>query len=150
MAVISWGKPTIEIAPLGAGDVPGAWLAIDTPKLDSSQLNTEAGNKTEALEEGGGVVDTKYDKSKYTFKCQLFAKKEAVKPIVDEDGRVLQNYAVRLIPEDPTLEGWIMERTSVSVVETWSSADGKLWEYTFEGLVPLNGNILKPYTAPAA
>jgi hypothetical protein len=145
MAVLSWGKGLLEIALLGANDEPGAWTAIDTPKEDSSQMTTEKGDKIEALEEGGGVVDAKYKKSKYSFVFQLFAKKGKTKPIVDEDGVILANYAIRLTPEDPATEGWLMEKTNVSVVDTWSSADGKLWEYTFEGLVPKTGTILKQY-----
>jgi len=148
MAVLSWGKPKIEIAPLDPDGTIGVWKEIDTPKQDSSQLNTEKGNKTEALEEGGGVVDAKYDKSKYSFVCELYAKKGKTKPIEDNDGIVLTNYAVRLTPEDPTTEGWMMEKTNVSVVDKWTSQDGKLWEYTFEGLVPPTGKILKPYIAP--
>ena len=148
MSVLSWGKPTIEVALLGADGTPGEWTEIDTPKQDTSQLTTEAGTKTEATEEGGGTVDVRYDKSKYTFVCQLFAKKGGSKPIEDNDGVVLDNYAVRLTPEDPTNVGFVMDKTNVSLVDTWSAADGKLWQYTFEGLVPSEGKILKPYTAP--
>ena len=56
MAVLSWGRPLIEIALLGENETPGEWKSLGTPKQDSSQLSTEAGNKTEAIEEGGGVV----------------------------------------------------------------------------------------------
>lgn len=147
MAVLSWGKPKIEIALLDESGTPGQWKEIDVPKEDSSQLTTEKGDKKEATEEGGGTVDAKYNKSKYSFVCQLYQKKGKTKPIDDDDGVVLENYAVRITPEDPTTEGWIMDKTNVSVVDTWTAADGKLWEYTFEGLVPETGKILKPYTA---
>ena len=128
MAVLSWGRPLIEIALLGENETPGEWKSLGTPKQDSSQLSTEAGNKTEAIEEGGGVVDVRYDKSKYSFVCQLFSKKGETKPIEDVDGIVPGNYAVRLTPEDPTTPGWIMDKASVSVVDTWSAADGGLWQ----------------------
>lgn len=149
MSVLSWGKPKkIETAKLADDGTPGSWEEIDTPKEGSSQLTTEKGDKKEATEEGGGTVDVKFNKSKYSFAFQLFAKKGKTKPIEDDDGVVLDNYAIRLTPEDPTTEGWVMDKTNVSVVDTWTSEDGKLWEYTFEGLVPETGKILKPYTAP--
>lgn len=149
MAVISWGKPKIEIAKLDSSGTPGAWTEVDTPKQDSTQLTTEKGDKKEALEEGGGVVDAKYNKSKYSLVYQLFAKKGSTKPIADDDGVVLDNYAVRITPEDPTVPGWIMPKTNVSVVDTWSAEEGQLWEYTHDGLVPDGGGkILQEYIAP--
>jgi hypothetical protein len=149
MAVLNWGKPKIEIALLGADGTPGAWTEVDTPKQDTTQLTTEKGDKKEALEEGGGVVDAKYNKSKYSLVFQLFAKKGKTKPIMDDDGVVLGNYAVRITPEDPTATGWQMMKCNVSVVDTWSAEEGQLWEYTFDGLVPDGGGkILQEYTAP--
>ena len=58
----------------------------------------------------------------------------------------MDNYAVRLTPEDETCEGFLMENCAVSVEESWSSADGKLLKYTFDGLKPTTGKICKPYT----
>jgi hypothetical protein len=102
----------------------------------------------EATQEGGGVVDVKYAKNKYSFVCQLFDKQNTTKPIVDNDGIITDNYAIRLTPENPNTKGFLMEKTAVSIVDTWTAADGGLWEYTFEGLEPLTGDILKPYPVP--
>lgn len=121
------------------------WINMPVIVEKTAQLNTEKGAKSEALGEGGEVVDTRYQKNKYTFECELFVKKGDAKPIVDDDGLIVTNYAVRLTPEDNTLEGWLMESTAVSIVETWSSDIGKKWKYTFDGVKPANGNILKPY-----
>jgi hypothetical protein len=148
MAVLNWGKPLIELAPLGASDAIGAYVATSTPQENSAQLTTTKGDKKEAKEEGGGVVDTKYNKSGYSFVFKLFVKKGETRPIPDEDGVILTNYAVRMTPEDTTTTGFLMEKTAASVVETWSSDEGSLLEYTFDGLVPPAGKILKPYTAP--
>ncbi|MDR1197531.1 MAG: hypothetical protein LBK94_00770 [Prevotellaceae bacterium] len=145
MAVLKWGKPKIEIAKILAGGTLDDWTTIDTPKQETSELATEAGNKVEALEEGGGIVDVRYDKNKYTFTFQLFAKSGTSKPIADVDGVILDNYAVRLTPEDDALPGFIMDKTNVTVITTWNTTDGELWQYTFEGLVPATGAILKPY-----
>lgn len=151
MAVLSWGKPTVEVGTLGAnGTAPETWTALPEIVQGTAQLTTEQGNKTEAIAEGGDIVDVRFDKSKYTFELELFVKKGDEKPIVDEDGIILSNYAVRLTPEDPTTEGFVMDKTNVACTETWTSADGKRWKYTFNGLKPATGKILKPYLAPEA
>lgn len=149
MSVLSWGGPTIEFTQSnnGAPDSNAVWKKMPDIKQGTAQLTTEAGEKTEALNEFGEVVDTRTAKSKYTLEFQVFVKKGDKKPIEDADGVVLANYAVRLTPEDATNEGFIMDNCSVSCEETWSSADGKLWKYTFNGLKPKEGKILKPYVA---
>ena len=68
-----------------------------------------------------------------------------VLPIEDEDGVVVDNYAVRLTPEDETLEGFIIEKSSVSVEKNWSSEDGETLKYTFEALKPATGKMCKTY-----
>ena len=146
MAVLSWGKPKVEVGIVGAGGLPPTtWIEFPAIKKDTAKLNTEPGATTEALEEGGAVIDKRVDKSKYSFECEVFVKKGDIKPIEDDDGIVLENYAIRLTPEDPTTEGFIMDKTNVGCVETWSSADGKMWKYRFDGLKPTTGKILKPF-----
>jgi len=150
MAVLSWGQPKVEIGKLTSGDgAPSIWEELPEIVKDTAKLNTEQGNKTEAIAEGGGIVDVRFDKSKYTFELELFVKKGDTKPIEDEDGIVLDNYAVRLTPEDPETDGFIMDKVNVGCVETWTSADGKRWKYTFNGLIPKTGKILKTYKAVA-
>lgn len=149
MAVLSWGGPTIgfTLSKNGAPEANAEWKNMPDIKQGTAQLTTEAGEKTEALNEFGEVVDTRTAKSKYTLEFQVFVKKGDKKPIEDADGVILDNYAVRLTPEDPTNEGFQMDNCSVSCEETWSSADGKLWKYTFSGLKPKEGSILKSYLA---
>lgn len=152
MSVLSWGKPTVEVIKLENGVPPASqkWDKMPEIVTDTTKLNTEQGEKKEAIAEGGDVVDVRYSKSKYTLELELFVKKSDTKPIEDEDGVVLDNYAVRLTPEDEACEGFSLDNTSVSCVETWSSADGKRWKYTFSGLKPKAGKTLKPYTKEAA
>lgn len=148
MATLSWGKPKIEIGLLGInGAAPTDWIEVDNPVENTSKLNTEAGDKKEAKGEGGELVDTRTGKSKYVFEFELYAKKGKTKPIEDEDGVILDNYAVRLTPEDETLEGFILDKSSVSVVDTWDAENGKKWKYTFNALKPNAGKICKPYIA---
>lgn len=150
MAVLSWGKPKLEYAKLVNGAIPtttGTWKLIDTPVENSTKLNVEKGEKKEAKEEGGGIVDVKVAKSKYSLEFELFAKKGKTKPIIDADGVVIDNYAIRLTPEDSTLKGYLIEKCSVSVEDSWDSENGGKWKYTFEALQPATGSTVKPYTS---
>ncbi|MDR3246076.1 MAG: BACON domain-containing protein [Prevotellaceae bacterium] len=140
--VISWGKPKLQTRPAGE---TGAWTTWTEIVQGTAQLNTEAGNVTEAIAEGGDVVASRQDKSKYTFECELFAGADMSKPIDDDDGIILDNYSLRLIPENRKATGWVMEVASASCVDTWTSEAGAHWKYTFKGLKPETGKILKPY-----
>lgn len=146
MAVLSWGKPKVEIAPIAAG-VIGTYVELPAIKEGTAQLSTSEGTETEAKEEGGALIDSRRSASTYSFACDVFKQKGEDAPIAHADGIIVTNYAVRLTPEDATVEGWLMEKTQVSCVDQWSSADGGIWRYTFKGLKPASGNILKEYTA---
>lgn len=148
MAVLTWGKPKVEIAPYVAGVLPATptWAELPEIKENTAKLTTAKGTKQEAKGEGGELIDARYNKNAYSFECDIFQKRGDSKPIEDADGLIIPNYAWRLTPEDSTLQGHQMDKTSVSVEESWTSADGTMWKYTFEGLKPATGNILKPYT----
>ena len=146
MAILSWGKPIVEIAPSTAGAPGTVFTAMPTIKEDTALLTTAKGTKADAKGEGGEQVDVRYSKSSFVFECQVFVKKGDTRPLTDDDGIVTGNHTVRLTPEDDTLEGFIMDVCAVSVEETWSSKEGKLLKYTFDGLKPATGKILKPYT----
>jgi hypothetical protein len=141
---LKWGLPYIYVALTGG---TGLWLSWPKIVQGTAQLTTEEGNLTEAIAEGGEVIATRRDKSKYTFECEVFASEGLPKPIEDDDGVILDTYSIRLIPEDRRLTGWIMESASVSCVTTWSAENGERWKYTFKGLKPEVGKILKPYKA---
>lgn len=151
MAILSWGKPTVEFTKStdGAPASSATWTKFPEIKENTAKLTPTKGTKTEATAEGGDLVDARYSKNKYTFECEVFVKKGDTRPIEDEDGVVAENYAVRLTPEDEATEGFILENSSVSAEESWSSADGKMLKYTFDGLKPKTGKILKPYTKTA-
>lgn len=123
------------------------WVEISTPKQDSTQMTTSKGTKQEAKEEGGGLVGVRYDKNSYVLNFELFVKKGSSKPIDDIDGIIIEHYAVRLTPEDASLEGFIMDKTSVQIEDTYTTKEGKTWKYSFEGLLPTVGKICKEYFA---
>lgn len=148
MATIAWGKPKVEICMYVAGVMPTTpvWTAITPIKQDTTKLTTTPGTKQEAKEEGGGLVDVRNDKNSYKLELEMFATKGSTKPIEDTDGVVSEHCAVRLTPEDDTIAGFILDKTSVQVEDNFTAKDGETWKYTFEGLIPATGKILKAYT----
>lgn len=150
MAILSWGKPKLEYCLCSNnGELPSTptWTEITLPvKQGTATLETEQGDKLEALDEGGDVVDVRFGKSKYTFTFSLYMKKGATKPIADSDGVVAGNYGLRLTAEDTAAMGFILPKCSVSVQETFSSEEGGLWVYTFSALKPATGATLQRYS----
>ena len=141
MAQISWGKPTIKIGKLGENDAaPTDWIDIPTPVQGSTILTTTKGEKTEAPLEGGGFEDVRYNKNTYTLEFELYAKKGREKPVEDLDGVVSGLYALKLQPEDPTVDGISITKGVLSVEDTWDASIGGKWKYTLDVLIPSTGN----------
>ena len=46
-------------------------------------------------------------------------------------------------PEDPTVEGIVIDRSVMSMEETFDTENGKKWKYTFDVLKPSTGNQVK-------
>lgn len=132
MAVIGWGKPRIFVKDLDASSPK--WEELPTPVEDSTQLTTTKGDKQEAKIEGGENEDVKYGKNTYALVLNIRAAKGRKRPINGSDGVVAHYYAVALQPEDPEVPGFCMEKTTVSVEDTFTSADGGVWAYTFDAL----------------
>ena len=120
---LKWGEMTVEIAPIVNG-VAGAFATLMTPVKGTFALNVEEGDKLEAFVEGGERIALRKDKNKYAFEFEMFISGGMTKPIPDEDGLIVSEYAIRVTPEDTKLDGFLMERAAVSVVETFTSADG--------------------------
>jgi hypothetical protein len=148
MAVLSWGKPTVEFKK--TTDTSSDWGTFAEIVEDSASLEVTEGELIQATEEGGGVVDSRRKRNQYKFSLELFVKKGDTRPIADVDGVIADNYAVRLTPEDATCEGFILDKTNVSVSESWTAANGKRLRYTFDGIKPDDKTaICKPYTKTA-
>ncbi|MDR0659094.1 MAG: BACON domain-containing protein [Mediterranea sp.] len=143
---LKWGKMTVEIAPVTAG-VIGVYAPVYTPVQGSFTLTVEEGNKLEAFIEGGERIDVRKDANKYSFEFQVHIGEGLTKPIADVDGIIAGEYAIRVTPENSTLEGFLMERAAVSVTESFTSEEGHRASYTFEALKPATGAMLKPYVA---
>lgn len=132
MAVIGWGKPRVFIKDLDAS--APKWEELPTPVEDSTQLTTTKGDKQEAKIEGGENEDVKYGKNTYALALNIRAAKGRKRPVSDREGVVAHNYAVVVQPEDTEVQGFCMEKTTVSVEDTFTSADGGVWAYTFDAL----------------
>ncbi len=147
MAVLTWGKPKLEIAPI-TDSVIGDYTELETPVESSTKLTTTKGSALEAKQEGGAVIDKKYKANSYALEFELFAKSDSSKPIADTNGVISSMYAIRLTPEDSSLTGYLMAKCNVSVEDTWDADNGGKWKYTFEGLLPTDDSaILQEYTA---
>ncbi len=149
MAQLSWGKPTIEFGELGAnGAAPTTWkkLAYD-PVENSTKLTPTKGEKKEAKVEGGECEAIKYGRNSYVFEFEVRAAQGRSKPIPDSDGIVEGEFAFRLTPENPACEGIQIDRSVVSVEETYDTAEGKKWKYTVDVLRPASGDQVKAYIA---
>lgn len=158
MSKITWGKPKIFITKLGPAEThpsnSAVWTDISNSykvKEGSTQLSTTAGDKTEAKEEGGAVVDTKHGKATYSLSFDIYHYgADFEKPIPDNDGVILDNYAIRIVPEDSTLPGFIFENASVSSSDNFTAADGTTTTYTFDALVPTTGTMMKKFKSMGA
>lgn len=147
MSVLSWGKPDIETAEStnGAPAASATWKSIDTPKDTTTKLTPTAGTETEALEEGGEVVDSRTGKNKYQLEFDHFVKKGKKRPWEDNDGIIAGEHAFRITPEDPDCEGIQIDRCTLRVEESYTTADGIMLHYVAKVLKPKEGKMVKPY-----
>lgn len=138
---IGWGKPSVYIKNLS--DESAKWIEIPTPVENSTQLTPTKGDKKEAKIEGGSNEDVKFGKNNYEFAYQIRVADNKTMPISHNEGLVEDEYAVALVPENPKVPGFIIDRTRVSVEDPWSSEEGGAWTYTHDALEPETGKKVK-------
>jgi len=63
--------------------------------------------------------------------------------VEDTDGVITGEYAVKLQPEDKTVEGIIIDRSVLSLEDTYDTDNGTKWKYTADVLKPKTGNQVK-------
>lgn len=139
---ISWGKPKIEVKKLGQ-EPDASWEVFATPVEGTTQLTTTQGDKIEAKIEGGENEAVKYKKNTYQLVFNVRQVPERTDPIVDSDGVVTDEYAVRVTPENPEALGVQIDRTSVNVQKTYDAENGLVKVYTFDVLKPGTGDAVK-------
>lgn len=142
--VLPWGKYNVFVKDL---DQPNSkWLLLPTPREGSTAVNPTEGDKIEAKEEGGGIVDSKRSKSSYEILYDLFQKKGQAQPLAAKtvDGMVIGNYALAIQPaEDVGVQGIYVGKSTISASDTLSSADGGYVTYTHSGVIPENDDVAK-------
>lgn len=143
MSILSWGKCLIEHTTSTDGAPGASWTALDTPKQDTTKLTPTAGTETNANEEGGEIVDSRTGKNTYLFEFTQFVKKGKARPFEDEDGVVAGEHAFRVTPEDADCVGIQIDRATVRVEESYSTADGILLRYVVRCLKPKTGKTVK-------
>lgn len=150
MSRISWGKPRIFVKDVDASG--SSWEELYTPAEDSTQLTASKGDKMEARIEGGGVEDVKYKRATYQLAYNIRKGKRPTEggttamrklPFKSLDGYVDHQYAVILAPEDTSCEGFLIEYTTVTIDDTYSSAEGGMWQVLMDALRPASGDTVK-------
>lgn len=131
MATIGWGKPRIFVKKLGGS---GSWIELPTPVDGTTQLTTTKGDKSEAKIEGGENEDVKYNRNTYALALNIRAVEGRAMPLVADDGVIAGQYAVVLQPENPSAQGFAFLKSAASVEDSFTSADGGVWAYTFDAL----------------
>ena len=150
MGILKWGQPKIQIGKLGAnGAAPSSWITVDNPVEDSTQLTTNDGDTQEARGEGGVLVDFKKKKNSYEFAFELFGKQGINYPVEDVDGVVEGFYAMRLLPEDESLDGIQFAKSVITAGDTYNTADGVRKPYVMHVINATSGKTILPYSAPA-
>lgn len=138
---LSWGKPKIWVKGLSGTD--NKWREIPTPAENTTELQTEKGDKTEARVEGGDNEDVRYGKNNYALVMDIRKAIGRETPIENDEGVVNVEYSVALQPEDPAAPGFIIDRSEVSVEDSYTAADGAIWRITFDALKPTAGKKVK-------
>lgn len=142
MAQIGWGQPRIFIKDLDA-EPSGTWKEVPTPVENSTQLTPTKGDKQEAKLEGGANEDVRYSKNTYELAYQIRIAKGKTMPFEHDDGIVAHQYAVAVQPEDPLVPGIMIDRSTVSAEDNFSTEEGGSITYTHDALKPEKGNQVK-------
>jgi len=134
----------------GTDNVNVAWELLHTPVEDSTNLTGTQGDKTEATIEGGEAEATKFnaatfelamnvrmaldegDVYRYLPDC-MYEKIGGSGTDADNPNHnkfITTNIAVLVIPEAEKAPAFYCPDASVSIMETYTAADGAMWEIT--------------------
>lgn len=151
MAILGWGKCKLKhtTSSNGAPAAGANWEQLPTPKQDTTKLTATAGAEVTAFEEGGDIVDVRYDKTTYLLEWDHYVKKSEERPFEDNDGVIAGEHAFRIIPEDESCKGCQIDRSVLRVEENFSTAEGFILHYSAKVLKPAAGKSVKPYTESA-
>lgn len=143
---ILFGRPRLEYCTCENGVPTGDWIEIDTPKEDTTSLETVDGDDLEATEEGGDMLERLSEACSYTLTFELFKKKGEAFPLSDKDshGIVSGEYAIRLTSEiDSEVPGFQIDRASVKTARLYSPSETYRKQFKFMALKPASGETIK-------
>ncbi len=155
---LGWGKPTLNIGKLvNSTTAPATFKRIPALVEGSTKLTPSKGKKREAKTEGGEVEAVKYEANTYTLEYEIRKTEAKDMPVEDFDGLVSGEHAIQLIPEDVKALGFVIDRSVVSVEDTFDAENGAKLKFTHDVLKPLEGKQVKwgvqvdkcPTTPPA-
>lgn len=134
---VGWGAPSILVRKVS--DTAGEWQAFATPVDGTTSLEATQGDKMEAAIEGGTNEAVKYKANTYQLTFDVRQVPERTDPIEELDGVVADEYAVRILPEDPKAIAALIQRAAVNVQAKFDSENGLVRTYTFDALKPAEG-----------
>lgn len=141
MGNLSWGKPRIFVKDLDTEN--SKWKELNTPVQDTTELQPTKGDKMEAPVEGGENEEVKYKDGKYAVVYNIRKYKGRAMPIPNKNGVAPNHYAFCLMPEDNTNIGFYVEKTTVTVDDTFTPADGAVWAINHDAIAATSGNTVK-------
>jgi hypothetical protein len=138
MIAPSGAEPLANNATLNSSDY--MWELLSTPVEDSTNLTGTQGDKTEATIEGGEAEATKYNAATYELTMNVrmaIDTGDAYRYLPDsmyKDNSKTEytksSVAVVLIPEEEKAPGFFCPDCTVSIMESYTAADGAMWEIT--------------------
>ena len=141
MSNLSWGKPRIFVKDI---DTPSEkWKELNTPAQDTTELQATKGDKMEAPIEGGENEEVKYKDGQFTVVYNIRKKKGRAVPIPNKNGVASKHYAFCLMPEDNTNIGFYIEKSTATVDDTFTPADGAVWAIQHDAISAASGNTVK-------
>lgn len=140
---VRWGTPLIEVCKWEGGVLAEkdlrAWVKVPTPKEGTTQLNTEEGQKKEAIVEGGDAIDAIISAPGKTITFDIYlpvgeeTELDAIFP--SKAGVASDFYAVRIgLVNKPEAKPTFIEKARVSFTEGGTFAEGLVRTYTIKAL----------------
>ena len=87
--------------------------------------------------------DVRYASNTYALVYQIRIAKGKTMPFEHNDGIVAHQYAVAVQPEDPLVPGVMIDKSTVSAEDNFTTEEGGSITYTHDALKPETGNQVK-------
>lgn len=117
---LAWGQPTIKYCKSVNGAPEGTtWKDMPTPKEDTTKLEPKSGKELKV--EGGDVIAVQSN-AELSFELFVLSLKDI--PFNDVDGYVEEQYAFKVLPENPKAMGILIEASRVRLEKTYTASEG--------------------------